>query len=244
MFKSFEIMDFIFTIFFMVEITLRIIDIEPENARTKFGIYISDGWNKLDFFSVIVALPSLGIIFNSSLEIFAGFTVLRLLRVFKLFRVISFIPNARAIINNIVQAFKGVTFIIIAFFIYTTIISIVTVSIFKKVAPEYFANAYDGFFTTFRLFGGDTMTDIMDLIQKRETPMFLALSKLYFVAIVFSGMMMGISLIQCILIEQMSFSSEEADEKHRANIENMENNIAELRKTQLEILATLKEREA
>ena len=241
LFHLFEIIDFFLTLFFMVEITFKIESTEPVGAKSKLRTYFSTYWNQLDFFAILIAVPSIGVLFYNDLEMFAGFTVLRLLRIFKLFRIIEYIPNGKIISRQIINALKSISFIIVAFFIYTTIISLLAVSIFKRVAPEYFHNAFESFFTIFKLFSGDSLVDIITEIQKNGSPFFVAFSKFFFVVIVFTGSMLGIGLIQCILIEQMSLVSEDIVEKETQSYEALKKDFEELKKTQQEILEAIKQ---
>ena len=117
-----DLIDSLFTIFFCVEIGFKIAQFKNQKIKS----YFKDHWNKIDFVSILLSLPSLGALFVHNLEMFAGFTVLRSLRIFKLLRVIEYIPNGKRISEQLFKAFKGVGFIMFTFFVYTTIISLVS----------------------------------------------------------------------------------------------------------------------
>jgi hypothetical protein len=72
-------------------------------------------WNRIDFFSVMLAVPSIGVLFIGDLEIFAGFGALRTLRIFKLLRVIEYIPEGKRISAQLFKALKSIFFITLVY---------------------------------------------------------------------------------------------------------------------------------
>ena len=82
---QFDLIDVVFTLFFCIEIAVKI---ATSNGKNKFKSYMQSPWNRIDFFSILLAIPSIGVLFIADLEIFAGFAALRSLRIFKLMRVI------------------------------------------------------------------------------------------------------------------------------------------------------------
>jgi voltage-gated sodium channel len=174
-------------------------------------------------------LPSLGALFVNDLEMFAGFTVLRSLRIFKLLRIIEYIPDGKRISLQLYKAFKGVGFIMFTFFIYTTIISLVSLSLFKRYAPAYFANAFESFYTIFKIFSGDGFSDVVKEIQSHASPLFIAFAKFYFVFIVFTGSILGLSLINSIFIDQMNQINKEADSEEIKLLKELKKEIEELK---------------
>ena len=190
--------------------------------------YLKDKWNKIDFFSILLSLPSVGVLFIIDLEIFAGFTILRSLRILKILRVIEFIPEGKEISSKLLKALKGVTFIIIAFIIYSTIISLISVTLFKSSAPSYFQNAFDSFFTIFKVFSGDGFSDIVAEISIHSSIGFIYFTKFYFVIIVFVGSILGLSLINSVFIDQMSTF----EQKEQKEIKSLENKLDEILKNQ------------
>jgi voltage-gated sodium channel len=235
----FELIDAVITLFFCVEITYKIIASSPTN---KIKTYFKNPWNRIDFISILFALPSIGVYFMPTMEIFAGFSILRSLRIFKLLRVIEFIPNGKRLSTQLFKALQGVSFIIFSFFVYTTIISLISLTLFKDVAPMYFQNAFDSFLTIFKVFSGDGFSDILIVIQSNSSSLLSAFAKFYFVAIVFSGSILGISLINSVFIDQMNQNISKTDKKEINEIQNLKKDLEVLKKQQNEILNLLKEK--
>lgn len=214
-----DFLDVIFTMIFIWEISINIFQSSGQNIVEKFKDFHNDKWNKIDFYSVLLASPSIGVLFTEDLEIFAGFTALRSLRIFKILRVIEFIPEGKKISSKLLKALKGVFFIMVAFIIYSTITSLISVTLFKSSSPSFFSNAFDSFYTMFKIFSGDGYSDVVADIVSNSSVEFGYFTKLYFVMIVFTGSILGLSLINSVFIDQMS-SFNEKDEKQRNVLEN------------------------
>lgn len=220
-FFLFDLIDVVFTLFFTFEISYNIFNTTGSGFKAKFGKFYGDKWNKIDFYSILLSLPSIGVLFVNDLEVFAGFTILRSLRILKILRVIEFIPEGKSISSKLLKALKGVSFIIIAFIIYSTIISLISVTLFKSSAPSFFSNAFDSFFTIFKVFSGDGFSDVVAEISLHSSLSFTYFTKFYFVIIVFIGSILGLSLINSVFIDQMSNS----DEKSGKDLKSLEKKI-------------------
>ena len=232
-----DILDVIFTMIFIWEISINIFQSSGVNVAEKFKNFHNDKWNKIDFYSVLLAIPSIGVLFVEDLEIFAGFTALRSLRIFKILRVIEFIPEGKEISSKLLKALKGVFFIMVAFIIYSIIISLISVTLFKSSAPSFFSNAFDSFFTIFKIFSGDGFSDVVAEIVSNSSLEFGYFTKLYFVMIVFTGSILGLSLINSVFIDQMS----NFDKKGESKINSLENKLDEVLKNQELLLKELNE---
>jgi voltage-gated sodium channel len=232
-----DILDVIFTMIFIWEISINIFQSSGVNVAEKFKNFHIDKWNKIDFYSVLLAIPSIGVLFVEDLEIFAGFTALRSLRIFKILRVIEFIPEGKEISSKLLKALKGVFFIMVAFIIYSIIISLISVTLFKSSAPSFFSNAFDSFFTIFKIFSGDGFSDVVAEIVSNSSLEFGYFTKLYFVIIVFTGSILGLSLINSVFIDQMS----NFDKKGESKINSLENKLDEVLKNQELLLKELNE---
>lgn len=235
-----DAIDIAFTLYFTVEIIYKIIHTENSNSKSRFKIYISNTWNAIDFISVMLALPSIGIIFINDLEFLSGFTILRAFRIFKFLRIIEYIPDGKRISIQLFKALKAVAFIIFAFLIYSTVISILSVSIFKNYAPHYFSNTFNSFYTIFKIFSGDGFSDVVAEIEANCTATFGYFTKFYFVFIVFTGSILGLSLINSIFIDQMNqFKNTTDSNQNEVEINKLKNEISEIKSLQEKILKKL-----
>lgn len=187
----------VFTLLFIVEMVVKI-------NNKGFAKYISDGWNKLDFILIIISLPSLAVIFyNDSPLQLNIFLTLRVFRVFKFFRLIRFIPNSASLISSVQRALKASYIVVIGFFLLVFIVSLVSCSLYKQIAPEYFGNPLESFYSIFRLFSIEGWYEIPDLIASRSSPMIGFFSKLYFILLLLCGGIIGLSLVNSIFVDAM-----------------------------------------
>ena len=91
----FDLIDICLTVFFSIEIAHSIFI----NYKS-FSAYFKNNWNKLDFISVLISLPSILILFDSEVGILSGFIALRSLRIFKTLRIIEFIPGGKKLLKK------------------------------------------------------------------------------------------------------------------------------------------------
>lgn len=195
-----NVLDYIepfFTALFVGEMIIKI-------ANLGFKNYISDGWNRLDFFLIIISIPSLAAVFYSGSVLDLNiFLTLRVFRVFKFFRLLKFFPNISQLVSSIQRAIKASYIVIAGFFVLVFIVSLVSCSIYKRIAPEYFENPISSFYSIFRLFSVEGWYEIPDLIASRTTPVEALLSKLYFGVLLLSGGILGLSLVNSIFVDAM-----------------------------------------
>ena len=95
--NSIKILDYLITIFFVIEILIRFIG-EPKKIN-----FFKNGWN---IFDTLIVLVSLIPIPNNS-----SFLLLRLLRVFRVLRLISAIPELKKIIEALIDSIKRVFYV-------------------------------------------------------------------------------------------------------------------------------------
>ena len=98
-----HLLDYAITIFFVIEILIRFI---WEKNKAEF---FKSGWNIFD--TIIVAISLIPIPNNSS------YLVLRLLRIFRVLRLISVVPELKKIIEAILESIRRVFFVSLLLFI-------------------------------------------------------------------------------------------------------------------------------
>lgn len=215
-----EVLDHVFTSLFIIEAIAKI------HAFGAKG-YFKETWNVFDFCLVIIAIPSL-VMLVAPLEMFSldFLLTLRILRVFKFFRVLKFIPNIENLLAGLIRAIRSSVLIVFTFLIFNFIFAILSFSFFAEVAPEHFANPLISFYTTFKVFTIEGWYEIPDLIAERTDHLGLAIfARIYFVLLLFGGGIFGLSLINSIFVESMM--SDNNDEV-LSKIENLENKLNQL----------------
>lgn len=205
--KYLSIFDNILTILFLVEAIVKLYDYGLKN-------YFKLNWNKFDLVLVLLAIPSLiSWIFNLNFIDLDFLLVFRVLRAFKFFRFIKFIPKIENIISGVVKASKASVIIIITFFIFNFIASLVSCFIFRELSPEYFGDPIISFYSIFKIFTIEGWYEIPDELSQNTSSVSSFFIKLYFIVILFIGGIFGLSLVNSIFVDSMISGSNEAIEE-------------------------------
>jgi voltage-gated sodium channel len=193
--KLFEYIDDLLTLFFFLEMVVKI-------RHLGWKEYISSGWNRMDFLIVILTTPSIILSFFNIPD-FSLLLILRALRVAKFFRFLKFVPHLNELLSGVSRALKASVFVLLAFFMYIIIIALFTCYLFKEVAPEYFGNALISCYSIFKMFTLEGWHEIPEIIAKRGDVQLEFFSKFYFIFIVFTGGIFGLSIVNAIFVDEM-----------------------------------------
>lgn len=203
------LLDNLFLVFFLIEAIVKI-------RELGFKSYIKDGWNRFDFFLVIVSLPAflvwleeLGFAFHVP-EIFTNIIVLRLFRLLRIFRALDFIPHMSKMMSGVVRALKASTLVILVLFIFNVILAIFSCHLFGPYAPEHFDNPLNAAYTVFQMFTVEGWYEIPALIEENSDSAGMAvLARIYFVLVVLLGGVFGMSLANAIFVDEMTADNNE-----------------------------------
>lgn len=177
-----SVLDFGITIFFLIEILIRI-------AAERQGLreFFKKGWNIFDF--VIVTMSLIPI--EGSQLVLLG----RLLRVFRVLRLISMIPELRFLLNALLKAIPRMGYVALLMFIIFYIYGAVGSFLFENINKTLWGDVAISMLTLFRVATLEDWTDVM-----YETMAVYPLSWLYYLsfiflaAFVFLNMMIGVVL--------------------------------------------------
>jgi len=202
------IIDSFITIIFIFEAAIKI-------KHHGWRGYIGDNWNKMDFILVFLSLPSLILLFSHKINADLSFILIfRISRVFRFFRFFKFIPGINHLLIGIQRALQSSLFVLIAFFIYNFIISILSCYFFKESSPELFGNPLKSFYSTFKIFTVEGWYEIPDLLTKNLGTGSAIFVKAYFIIILITGGIFGLSLVNSIFVDSMvSDNNDELEEK-------------------------------
>ncbi len=167
--------------------------------------YISSNWNKLDFTLVLLSLPSFILIFNTDIHADLSFLlVLRISRVFKFLRFFKFIPGISELAKGVQRAARTSVVVLLGFLVYNLIISVLSCSLFSEISPEYFGDPATSFYSTFRIFTVEGWYEIPEkMINKDMTGIHVLAIKSYFIFILITGGIFGLSLVNSIFVDAM-----------------------------------------
>ena len=192
-----SLMDNLITALFILELAIKF---------KEFGIkcYFNSNWNKLDFILIIISIPALiSFIFSLNVLDFSFLLVFRIMRVFKAFRFFKFIPNVGELVAGVQRALKSSVFILIGFFIYIFIIGTLSFYLFNGSNSEYYSNPMISLYSTFKIFTIEGWFEIPEQITINYGKVGSFFTYLYFIFVVLTGGIFGLSLVNSIFVDSM-----------------------------------------
>ena len=215
------ILDQLITVLFVVECAVKI-------GAFGFRNYISVGWNKLDFVLTVVSVPSLLAFVLPQVAGLSLILTLRILRVFKFFRVVRFFPNIDPLMRGVYLALRDSLPVMAGFVVLIAIVSLLNCSVFKLYCPEYFEDPLRSFYTTFKLFTVEGWYEIPDEVAHSLGDGFLGgVVKFYFSLLLVIGGIFGLSIVNSVFVDSMVSDNNEGLEK---KVEDLTKKIDELTK--------------
>lgn len=192
---AFKVLDYTVTVFFLVEILIRIF---AEHSLRRF---FSKGWNVFDF--VIVA-ASLIPIEGSEMALLG-----RLLRIFRVLRLVSMIPELQVLVNALLQAIPRMGYVSLLMFIIFYIYGAAGSIFFAEINPTLWGNISISMLTLFRVATFEDWTDVMyETMTVYPLSWMFYLSFIFLVAFIFLNMMIGI-VIQTLQSEHEKMEEDE-----------------------------------
>jgi voltage-gated sodium channel len=204
--------DYVCVVFFLVEALVKI-------RRDGWQRYWANGWNKFDFTVVVVSLPALlGPFFNVSR--FAFILILRLGRLFRLFRVLRFIPNLDHLVAGIRRALRASIGVFLALLLINLILAVMATLLFRDLDPEHFGDPISSGYSIFQVFTVEGWNDIAERLEERaagdnptSTKLLVAGTRIFFVAAVLIGGILGLSLANAVFVDEMMMDNTELLER-------------------------------
>ena len=176
------ISDIFVTVFFVLEISIRFF---AEKNKLDF---FKDGWNIFDTVIVVSSLIPAGA--GSSVM------VLRLLRLARLLRVISFIPELRFVIEALIESLKKSIYVLILIFILLYIYGVAGVILFESIEGGRFEELGEAIITLIQIMTLSSWETVMLPITD-VYPM----SWMYFISFVIFSSIIVLNLFVAILVD-------------------------------------------
>lgn len=175
------LLDYAVTLFFLAEIIVRMI------AEGNLKRFFSQGWNVFDFVIVVVSLLPIQ---DSEYALVA-----RLLRLFRVMRLISFIPELRVLVSALFSALPRMGYVALLMFIIFYIYAVVGNLLFAHINPVLWGDLGISLLTLFRVATFEDWTDVMyETMAVYSFSWIYYLTFIFFSAFVFLNMMIGIVL--------------------------------------------------
>lgn len=179
--------DYFITTVFLLEIIIRIF------AERSIFHFFKSGWNVFDFLIVTISLIPI--------ESLDSVLLARLVRVFRLMRLISFIPQFRVLIESFIKAIPRVSYILLFMFIEFYIFAAIGSILFSEISPLHWGNVGLAMLTLFQTATLEGWPDLM--YQSLEVQRFSWLFFVIFIilnSLVFMNMIIGV--IIDVIVEQ------------------------------------------
>ncbi len=196
--KSLVVLDVGITLFFAIEIVIRFL---ASDGPKKF---FSNGWNIFDTLIVIGSLiPAGG----------AGILIARLLRIFRVLRLVSMIPELRMLVNALLKAIPRMGYIALLMFVIFYIYGAIGSMLFAHINDFLWGDVSVAMLTLFRVSTFESWTSVMyETMAVYPLSWIYYLSFIFLTAFVFLNMMVGAVLDVMTQETAAMRADEEADE--------------------------------
>ncbi len=196
--KAISYLDNFITVFFLVELSLRFIACDDKKR------FFKDPWN---IFDTVIVIGSLMPVSETEMILVA-----RLLRVFRVLRLVSIIPDLRFLINALLKAIPKMGYIALLMFIIFYIFAAVGSIFFHQVNEELWGDIAISMLTLFRVATFEDWTDVM-----YETMDVYPFSWIFYIIFIFLTAFVFLNMMVGVVLDVMT--RETAQEEH----ENQEN---------------------
>lgn len=177
--QFFTVMDWVVTLFFLAEIIVRML------ADGSLRRFFSQAWNVFDF---VIVVASLVPVEESQMALLG-----RLLRIFRVLRLVSIIPELRVLLNAFLRAIPRMGYVSLLMFIIFYIYAAMGSIFFASINPQLWGNISIAMLTLFRVATFEDWTDVMyETMGEYPLSWLYYLSFIFVVAFIFLNMMIGI----------------------------------------------------
>lgn len=211
-------LDYAITLFFLLEISIRFLG---EADKPDF---FKSGWN---IFDSLIVIASLVPIEDSELA-FVG----RLLRIFRVLRMISIIPELRHLLNSLLKALPQLGYVALMMFIIVYIFAAIGTTLFENVNSFLWGDIAVSMLTLFRVMTFEDWTDVM-----YETMEVYPLSWIFYLLFIFLNTFAFLNMLIGIVVNVMEQERAEAyAEAHKGDmkIEDLSRQIQEIQQMLVE----------
>ena len=141
------------------------------------------------------------------------------MRIFKTIRFIKFIPNIEHLFSGIKRALKASVFVFVGFAIYIFIIGILSFYFFHESGGNYYKDPILSLYSTFKIFTVEGLFEIPEEITANYSTTKAFMTYLYFIFVVITGGIFGLSLVNSIFVDSMVSDNNDDIEKKIDNLE-------------------------
>lgn len=209
--QAIVITDWFITLFFLVEISIRYLG-EPRKRD-----FFKSGWNLFDTTIVVVSLIPIQ---DSELAL-----VGRLIRVFRVLRMVSIIPELRTLLTSLLRAMPQLGYVALMMFIIFYIYAAVGSMFFADVNEQLWGDIAISMLTLFRVMTFEDWTDVM-----YETMTVYPLSWAFYVSFIFLTAFAFLNMIIGIVVNVLEDQhKQERQEEGEPSLKDLQAELREIK---------------
>lgn len=201
-----EALDVSVTLFFLIEILIRFIT-TPNKKR-----FLHNAWNIFDTLIVTISLIPID---QSEYALLA-----RLIRIFRVLRLISAIPELRLLVNALLKALPSMGYVLLLMFILFYMYAAIGSFIFESINPVLWGDISISMLTLFRVVTFEDWTDVM-----YETMIVHPWSWLYYLSFIFFNAFVFLNMMIGIVIDKMQQEHENDEEGVNERLKRIEKKL-------------------
>ncbi|MCW8931058.1 MAG: ion transporter [Gammaproteobacteria bacterium] len=210
-----HLLDWFITFFFLTEIIIRFLGEEHKKD------FFKHGWN---IFDTLIVITSLIPVEDSELAIIG-----RLIRIFRVLRMVSIIPELKMLLNSLLIALPQLGYIIALMFIIFYIYAAIGSTFFASINPVLWGDIAISMLTLFRVMTFEDWTDVMyETMAVYPLSWTYYLSFIFFTAFAFLNMVIGV-VVNVLNEEHEKIRLEEELAEEHVTIEDLDKKIEELK---------------
>jgi voltage-gated sodium channel len=213
-------LDIAITIIFLFEIVVRFLGEESKKD------FFKSGWNIFDTLIVVVSLIPIE---DSEMALLG-----RLVRIFRVLRMVSVIPELRLLLNSLLKALPQLGYVVLLMFIIFYIYAAIGSMLFHGINEDLWGDIAIAMLTLFRVMTFEDWTDVM-----YETMAVYPISWLYYLSFIFLTAFAFLNMVIGIVVGVM-----EEEHREQERLQNPEPTTSELKQDIAELKFMLEEIQA
>lgn len=209
------ILDWAITFIFLTEIIIRYLG-EPEKHK-----FFKNAWNVFDSMIVVISLVPVD---NTEMAL-----VGRLVRIFRVLRMVSIIPELRMLLNSLLRALPQLGYVLLMMFIIFYIYAAIGATFFSHINPSLWGDIAISLLTLFRVMTFEDWTDVMyETMSVYSFSWFFYISFIFFTAFAFLNMIIGI-VVNVLEEEHQKVAKQEALDAGEPTLKDLQQQLNELK---------------
>lgn len=208
-------LSFFISLFYAFEIFVRLF------SEDNISYFFKNLWNCIDFLIILISLIPV----EDSEMVLLG----RVVRIFRVLRIIVIIPDLKILLNSIFKSLPQISFVFLLTFLIFYIYAAVGTMLFEKVNEELWGNISITLLTLFRVMTFEDWTDVM--YETMSHPEGSVYSWIYYLSFIFLTAFAFLNMIIGIIVNVM----EEEREQHYKDTHPFEPSNSDLQKEIMEL---------